>query len=60
MVTLDVCLGNACLDVCLGALKLRQKFPFQKYEQHHSNHFPNKPWDQNPIAFSLYFLKQKL
>jgi hypothetical protein len=48
------------LDVCLGTLKPREEFSFpKKYEQHHSNNFPNKLWDQNPIEFSLYFLKQK-
>jgi hypothetical protein len=54
--TLDVCLGNVCLDVCLGALKHRPKFSFQKNMNNFTQIiFPNKPWDQNPIVFPLYF-----
>jgi hypothetical protein len=58
MVTLDVCLGNVCLDVCLGTLKLRKILFSKKYEQYHSNHSPNKLWDQNPIDFPFIFLNK--
>jgi hypothetical protein len=61
MHALDVCLGNVCLDVCLGTLKLRKiLFSKKKYEQHNSNIFPNKPWDQNPIDFPSLFLNKNL
>ena len=51
---LDVCLGLYALDVCLGFIL--RKIIFQKnINKHHSNYFPNKPWDQNPIVFSFSF-----
>jgi hypothetical protein len=60
MDTLDVCLGNVCLDVCLGIAILRKILFSKKYEQHHSNHFLNKLWDQNPIDSPFIFLNKNL
>jgi hypothetical protein len=52
--------GMYALDVCLGIATLRKILFSKNYEQHHSNIFLNKLWDQNPIDFPLIFINKNL
>lgn len=47
-----------CLDEWLGFILRKNQFS-KKYEQNHSNHFLNKPWDsKSHCIFSFHFLNQ--
>ena len=46
-----------CLDEWLGFILRKIIFP-KNLNKLHSNILHNKPWGQNPIEFSFYFLNQ--